>query len=327
MKTKKHVIAIQLMGGFGNQLFQLSKALSLVEKSETIFVYQRDSNSDIDLIINNVIKHGIDIVRVDRQEFYFAKVADRCVGMLLAIELGNRKVWFPRVIRGILKLIAFCLFRLQIPVKGISIAKGLGHIEDDKRSKEKLLIGYFQTFHPTSSNFVSKHIKCAIEETRRNEARSDFLQETKGTLILHVRLGDYIQEEKFGILGIDYYINAIQLYKTENIGRFLIFSDDIQLAKKLYGDSLQEQAYRVFGSETYASWIQSVNDSTLDTFHLMRTGSHFIIANSSFSWWAARMSEVRDAKVIAPDPWFHRMESPLDLYPPEWVTLSPSFKD
>ena len=41
----------------------------------------------------------------------------------------------------------------------------------------------------------------------------------------------------------------------------------------------------------------------LDDFHLLRQCAHFVIANSSFSWWAAWLGADTDAIVYAPAPW------------------------
>ena len=46
---KRKTLSIQLMGGFGNQVFQLSQALELLGKNETAFLYQRYPNPDIEI--------------------------------------------------------------------------------------------------------------------------------------------------------------------------------------------------------------------------------------------------------------------------------------
>jgi len=56
---------------------------------------------------------------------------------------------------------------------------------------------------------------------------------------------------------------------------------------------------------------------------------HFIIGSSSYSWWAAWLSESKDKIIITPDKWFSNKlhcEKPLcdqenDLIPTSWIRL------
>ena len=49
-----------------------------------------------------------------------------------------------------------------------------------------------------------------------------------------------------------------------------------------------------------------------------------IIANSSFSWWAAKTG-IKKELVIAPSPWFKTLESPTYLIPNSWYQIKSSW--
>jgi hypothetical protein len=58
----------------------------------------------------------------------------------------------------------------------------------------------------------------------------------------------------------------------------------------------------------------------------MKYGSAYVIANSSFGWWAAYLKKDKNARVFAPSPWFANLPEPCDLFPPEWILTPSDFK-
>jgi len=53
--------------------------------------------------------------------------------------------------------------------------------------------------------------------------------------------------------------------------------------------------------------------------------SDFIIANSTFSWWAAWLCDNMDKVVIYPNRWFgpnNQDKSTKDLFPQEWRVIN-----
>ena len=64
------------------------------------------------------------------------------------------------------------------------------------------------------------------------------------------------------------------------------------------------------------------NNKTRETFYenmrLMRACKHAIIANSSYSWWAAWLNEYKDKIVIAPTPWMNNDDK---IIPEEWIKI------
>lgn len=108
---------------------------------------------------------------------------------------------------------------------------------------------------------------------------------------VHIRRGDYVS---LGLIvcGIDYYENAMRRMQNEVIdAHFFIFSDDIPWVKEnLNTDGL---------SVTYVD-----NDNTSpEDMRLLSSCKHFIMSNSTFSWWGAFLGKAPDKIVYIPKYW------------------------
>jgi hypothetical protein len=102
-----------------------------------------------------------------------------------------------------------------------------------------------------------------------------------------------------------YYIDAINLFPNR---KFLVFSDDIPFAKTYFeGDKF--------------AFDDSEND--VDSFNRMASCDSQIIANSSFSYWAAYLNPNLAKKVIAPtyDKWYHDGSTTRTVIPKTWIQI------
>lgn len=135
------------------------------------------------------------------------------------------------------------------------------------------------------------------------------------SVALHVRRGDYVQNvtvrRQFGLCTVGYYLRGIKLIQRQvTEPRFFVFSDDPDWVR----------SHLNIGGVEFVSH----NSGTADfvEMQLMASCRHFIIANSSFSWWAAWLSPVPDKRVLAPDPWFLSPRFDMrDLIPAGWVKI------
>lgn len=106
-------------------------------------------------------------------------------------------------------------------------------------------------------------------------------------IALHIRRTDYITDPNHTALNLSYYKEA--LTKFDDDAMVLVFSDDPKWC--------HEQP--MFSGDRFM--IADGNTNTVDMC-LMTMCSGHIIANSSFSWWGAWLSNSK--KVIAPSGWF-----------------------
>jgi hypothetical protein len=127
-----------------------------------------------------------------------------------------------------------------------------------------------------------------------------------GNICLHVRRGDYVNNLGISALPIKYYEEALS-YLPKDM-KVLIFSDDLYWCTQN------------FVGERFLF----VNETDYVSVYLMPKMKHHIIANSSFSWWGAWMSEYRDKIVIAPKDWFGIKINVLngdDVVPESWIKI------
>ena len=168
-------------------------------------------------------------------------------------------------------------------------------LSTDKNIK---LSGYFQSYK------YFEHCKEDIKKLFIFRPQSEKI----GYVSIHIRRGDYLNLGDFHHnLSLDYYKNAIDYFSGYN---FLVFSDDIEWCKSQFkGDNFEF----VEGKDDYEDLI------------LMSECEHNIIANSTFSWWAAYLNSNPNKIVTYPDKWFgnhYDKFTTKDIFPPNWVCLS-----
>lgn len=130
---------------------------------------------------------------------------------------------------------------------------------------------------------------------------------------LHVRRGDYLSDAfKDGFGGcctIDYYKRAVE-YMVSKISdcTFVVFSDDQEWVRQ---NLKIDNAIYVDHNKGVDAW---------QDMYLMTLCKHNIIANSSFSWWAARLNQNPDKIVIAPKTWWNGITDD-DVVPDSWIRM------
>ncbi|MCY1722118.1 alpha-1,2-fucosyltransferase [Prolixibacteraceae bacterium Z1-6] len=141
------------------------------------------------------------------------------------------------------------------------------------------------------------------------EARKIILE--SNSVAIHVRRSDYLDSKigkRFGGICTDsYYTNAINAIKgkVEN-PNFIIFSDDIEYVKN---NMDIENSYIVDGNAGYVD------------LYLMSLCKHFILANSTFSFWAAILNKLKTKVVCVPEYWYNKPLENECYIPEEWMKI------
>ncbi len=149
---------------------------------------------------------------------------------------------------------------------------------------------------------VNKGILCRIKEDT--------------TISIHIRRGDFINDKKtqafHGNCSIDYYLKAINFFVSRlNDFKLIFFSDDSEWVKEKF-KILPNPKLFIDHNKGEDNWKDMV---------LMSSCTHNIIANSSFSWWAAWLNNNPSKTVIAPKNWYATDIETNDLIPDQWIQI------
>ena len=176
------------------------------------------------------------------------------------------------------------------------------------------LAGYFQSWRYFEDQ--QEAVRAAFDVTRLPALNADAeaaIRSARNPVAVHVRRGDYASTARaiarFGLLGGDYYAEArAELEKRVDGPTYFLFSDEMPLARDVLAD-----------------WPVTpvASPRALEDFRLMSLCSHFIIANSTFSWWAAWLGGSPGKTVVAPRRWFgpaYQEEVKIDdRLPLDWI--------
>lgn len=122
---------------------------------------------------------------------------------------------------------------------------------------------------------------------------------TKDSVSLHIRRGDYLKDDAFVKLGFGYYAGALKaLHKRVKQANIFIFSDDMQWCKKYF---LYNVGFEFTKTFTFTFIDHNSDENAAFDLELMKSCKHNIIANSTFSYWAAYLNDNPHKIVIVPN--------------------------
>jgi len=178
-----------------------------------------------------------------------------------------------------------------------------GHMQSEKYfEKYSDIIRRYFTF---DENKLPSHIGSFISyDSGNGEAFSD-----GKTVGIHVRFGDYVQKNGYHpVQTLDYYKAAMQYFEKDST--WTIFSDDTTRAREMFAG--------------IKNCIFLTGNHYMTDLYLMTQCDHFIIANSTYSWWGAWLIENENKKIIAPKNWFGPEANGLsadDIYCKDWIIV------
>jgi hypothetical protein len=244
----------------------------------------------------------------------FQILSSKSIGYLLRMGVNpkgyEKSLVFQSLASFLASIVNIGTFRSFVRIR---LNQGVGYFSNisRKRSGSVHLVGYFQTYKwLEAARSPNSLTSIKVREPSQQLIELTALAQREEPLIVHMRFGDYRLENSFGLLTQKYYQESVkELWGTGDFKSIWVFSDEIDEARRYLQDiKISEIRY-----------IPDVAKSSAQTLEAMRLGKGYVIGNSSFSWWAAKLSQNLNAKVIAPTPWFIGQDEPSELIRPNWT--------
>ena len=256
-----------LMGGVGNQLFQITRALSLREEGKKVIVLELGIYKNIILrfINHSIHKEWINIFKLS-----------------LLLDLKIKRVSFIDLLN------LFILFILRkLSIKGNFDLP----LEQRLRSKYKIDVGYFQGdyhFSKKAQNLVLIGIKKLL-----NNELAKISSTTR--IVFHLRTGDFLFKKnnhsisrKPNFFIINKYLSSLSLMDRQ----IVIITDDTSTLKNINMENLN---CTISSKDPKSDFIQLVHS------HKM------YVSQSSYCYWAYKLAkDINGCEVINLNDWVYK---------------------
>jgi hypothetical protein len=289
------MIIVRISGGLGNQLFQYAFGayLSIVNETE-VRLDIRNTFLEKSEIPRNYLLDQLSIKaqiaqKSDYQEFLFLRYRFTYRMMRKAISL------FPNITNQ------YCVDPNMVEYN----KNGICYYD-----------GYWQSYKYADSirNHLLNTIK-PLQITDKHNLKWVNRIKSSESVSVHIRRGDYKEDSKnkqlFADITPSYYHTAIERLLEIRPGvKLFFFSDNMDYVKNEY--------------ERYdAHFIDNNNKNPIMDLFLMSKCDCNIIANSTFSWWAAWLNQNLGKIIFAPKSWYTEAYKDYErnLIPPTWLRL------
>jgi hypothetical protein len=292
----KEMITCELVGGLGNQLFQIFATLAYAIQYNTSVMFEYSSHTSPYQTADSVeLRHTY-------WNTFFVHIINLTTYSLAANSTIDLSSFFP-----------YLEPRFQYDPLPREIAE-----------RNMKLSGYFQSykyFHQ-QEQYIFKLLK--IEKLQNMVKKIyEFPFPLNECTSLHFRIGDYqYHPQRHSILTLEYYKKALtclfQKRTEQNVLCFCQEEDDalVNMQINVLKETFPEATFVKIGYEI-SDWEQLL---------IMSCCRDNIIANSTFSWWGAYLNrrDKNDAFIFYPSKWFgdDYNNKTTDLFPPHWLRIN-----
>jgi hypothetical protein len=294
------MIIISIKGGLGNQLFQYAfgRKMSLLNNTKLYLdlSWYHDKNKDFPR------QYVLDKFNIN------AEIANPVIINKIRGGFANYHSIYNRILKKI------CPFIFQNYVSERSI------IFDPtifKYNGDKYYDGFWMNYKyfMDINNIIIKELTVLVDiEISKNILISEI--KSRNSISIHIRRGDYAKihttREFHGLLPKKYFESSIEkIVQLVNKPHFYFFSDDIAWVKANFNIAYPH------------SYVENSPDGKeyIDLI-IMSMCKHNIIANSTYSWWAAWLNNNQEKIVIVPPVWSKALPDSSEIVPKEWKIIN-----
>lgn len=313
------MITLNLIGEMGNQMFEYAYARALSKEFDdkdieinpyfskyfNLFVYKSfkmTSNSLKHLYLNENVKEiekkkGMrkGLLRCFDYTFHDSYVLHR--------RLTTKKGYYDRSKKGIYQMTEvypyFC------------------HSNESKKNKQ--VLGYFQNekYFINVKEILMNELRVKTKPSEKNLEKMKEL-DSCNSVCVHIRRGDYLapQYSHLNICSENYYQRGMD-YIEEHVEKpvFYVFSNTKEEIRWV------QENYHFTQKLNYVD----LSNPAYEDLRLMYHCKHFVISNSTFSWWGSYLSRNKKKVIVAPSVWARESDrmsgAPMEIYRNDMVKI------
>lgn len=305
-------VYVRVSGGLGNQLFQFAAGASAASSLRTDLVVDPSG-------IFEANRRGTATQREFVLPMMFPNINVFATGTsrlspLIRIALRHGRSPLSTFASDVAYFFDSQMTRSQSLYRDRDIEKVISLTSSSKGRDHVHLNGYWADFRLAKMSRTAILSQMSIERAlsprlRRIETE---MMGSRSTAV-HVRRGDFLS--KWGrihkVTSSAYFAASMEIL-APSTDKFFVFSDDIEWCRT--------NVHLTNKDIEFISRAQDEDD--LEHLLLMSKAKHFIISNSSFSWWAAWLGGDKEKRVLRPFAWTLNNSGEF-VYPPEWGRVGP----
>ena len=299
------MIVTDIYSGLGNQMFQYAYGRALQEKYKDKLVlnyYPLIRNKTIRSYSLNHFKLNDSVIIPDLKTMsrldFISKIKRRVLVLNNTDKLHGEKTFY------------------RLAAQGMFANHDVYNYSPNEKcnQKDKYVIGFWQSekYFRNISEEIKKEFEIITPPSEENKKLLEEIQK-ENAVCVHIRRGDYLTTPGLDICNEKYYKDGMKYIADRVVDPvFYIFSyssKDIKWIKENYKFDYQVK-------------YVDLNNPDYEELRLMIACRHFVISNSTFSWWAQYLSKSDNKIVIAPSKWnAEGKQQDKDIYMDNWTVI------